>query len=159
MSPNAGEGVSCGVSANEYSCAQGAQINCGDLTPYLTYGVNHQVVEKSCFPSCSCLLRTVISKLMNPPTFNMANNDFLELQGCSVLFNYVIDLSPPPLLGLCSGHFRDGTDSRIKSTLCAQPNPISGPVLDDRCFRGTVFEILYYLLLFYIFKRKLRFAS
>ncbi len=26
---------SCGVSANEYSCAHGAQINFGDLTPYL----------------------------------------------------------------------------------------------------------------------------
>jgi hypothetical protein len=24
--------------ANEYSCAQGVQINFGDLTPYLTYG-------------------------------------------------------------------------------------------------------------------------
>jgi hypothetical protein len=30
----------CGVSANEYSCAHGAQINFGDLTPYLTYGYN-----------------------------------------------------------------------------------------------------------------------
>ncbi len=28
----------CGVSANEYSCTHGAQINFGDLTPYLTYG-------------------------------------------------------------------------------------------------------------------------
>jgi hypothetical protein len=36
MSPNAGEGV-CGVSANENSCTHGAQINFGDLTPYLTY--------------------------------------------------------------------------------------------------------------------------
>jgi hypothetical protein len=27
-----------GVSANEYSCTHGAQINFGDLTPYLTYG-------------------------------------------------------------------------------------------------------------------------
>ncbi len=26
-----------GVSANEYSCAHGAQINFGDLTPYITY--------------------------------------------------------------------------------------------------------------------------
>jgi hypothetical protein len=36
------EGGSCGVSANEYSCAHhvtyGAQINFGDLPPYLTYG-------------------------------------------------------------------------------------------------------------------------
>jgi hypothetical protein len=36
MSPNAGEG-GCGVSANEYSCAHGAQINFGDVTPYLIY--------------------------------------------------------------------------------------------------------------------------
>ncbi len=40
MSPNArawrGEGVA-GGSANEYSCAHGAQINFGDLTPFLTY--------------------------------------------------------------------------------------------------------------------------
>jgi hypothetical protein len=27
------------VSANEYSCAHGAQINFGDLTPYLTHGL------------------------------------------------------------------------------------------------------------------------
>jgi hypothetical protein len=42
MSPNAGggrglrgEGWGCGVSANEYNCAHEAQINFGDLTPYL----------------------------------------------------------------------------------------------------------------------------
>jgi hypothetical protein len=28
---------SCGVSANEYSCAHGAQINLGELTPYSTH--------------------------------------------------------------------------------------------------------------------------
>ncbi len=32
-----GEGRSSGVSANEYSCTHWAQINFGDLTPYLTY--------------------------------------------------------------------------------------------------------------------------
>jgi hypothetical protein len=37
MSPNAGGGGGCGFLANEYSCAHGAQINFGDLTPYLTY--------------------------------------------------------------------------------------------------------------------------
>ncbi len=41
MSPNAGEGGS-GASANEYSCAHGAQINFGDVTPYLTYGATEQ---------------------------------------------------------------------------------------------------------------------
>ncbi len=35
MSPNAvGEGGGCGVSANEYSCVHGVQINFGDLSPY-----------------------------------------------------------------------------------------------------------------------------
>ncbi len=42
ISPNAGgrggEG-SCGISANEYSCAHGAQISFGDLTPYLSYAL------------------------------------------------------------------------------------------------------------------------
>jgi hypothetical protein len=38
MSPNAeGRGGGSGVSANEYSCADGVQINFGDLAPYLTY--------------------------------------------------------------------------------------------------------------------------
>ncbi len=49
MSPNAGSagGVGCGVSANEYSCTTGAQINFGDLTPLLTYVWD---VWKSCEP-------------------------------------------------------------------------------------------------------------
>ncbi len=39
MSPNVeGGGEVCRVSVNEYSCAHGAQINFGDLTPFLTYG-------------------------------------------------------------------------------------------------------------------------
>jgi hypothetical protein len=37
MSPDAGGGGRCEVSANDYSCAHGAQINFGDLTPYFTY--------------------------------------------------------------------------------------------------------------------------
>ncbi len=40
MNPNAGGWERCGASANEYSCAHGAQINIGDLTPYLTYRCN-----------------------------------------------------------------------------------------------------------------------
>jgi hypothetical protein len=40
IAPNAGGG-GCGVSTNEYSCAHGAQINFGDLTPYLTYDLLH----------------------------------------------------------------------------------------------------------------------
>jgi hypothetical protein len=37
MSPNAGRGGIAGVSADENSCAHGAQMNFGDLTPYLTF--------------------------------------------------------------------------------------------------------------------------
>jgi hypothetical protein len=33
-------GGDCGVSANEHSCAHGAQINFGDLAPYLTYAAH-----------------------------------------------------------------------------------------------------------------------
>ncbi len=36
--PISGVGGGCGVSANKYSCAHGAQINFDDLTPYLIYG-------------------------------------------------------------------------------------------------------------------------
>jgi hypothetical protein len=45
MCPNAGGGGSCGVSANEYSCAHGAQINFGDPTPYLTYDIYQQPIR------------------------------------------------------------------------------------------------------------------
>ncbi len=45
MRPNAGWGRGvAGVSANEYSCAHGAQINFGDLTPYLTYAFSEHTV-------------------------------------------------------------------------------------------------------------------
>ncbi len=40
MRPNAGGGEGWGPSANEYSCAHGAQINFGDLSPYV---VTHTV--------------------------------------------------------------------------------------------------------------------
>ena len=42
MSPTAGGpgGGVCGVSAKDYKCANRAQLNFGDLTPYLTYGFN-----------------------------------------------------------------------------------------------------------------------
>jgi hypothetical protein len=48
-----GEGVNCGDSANEYSCAHGAQINFGDLTPYLTYGVSNTIDDDMlCWQIC-----------------------------------------------------------------------------------------------------------
>ncbi len=39
-----GGGGGCGASANEYSCAHGAPINFGDLTPYITYGISCHLV-------------------------------------------------------------------------------------------------------------------
>ena len=34
------------ISANEYSCAHGAQMNFGDLTPYLTYGCEDRILRR-----------------------------------------------------------------------------------------------------------------
>ncbi len=47
MSPKAGGGGSRGVSANEYSCANGAQLNFRDLTPYLTYVPNKRAEKRT----------------------------------------------------------------------------------------------------------------
>jgi hypothetical protein len=60
MSQNAEGGLRvAGVSANEYSCAHGAQINSGDLTPYLTYA---QI--KKVFSSFIWRIRSVLSKFV-----------------------------------------------------------------------------------------------
>jgi hypothetical protein len=40
-----GGGRGCGFSANEYSCAHGAQINFGFLTPYIIYGFTAAVIQ------------------------------------------------------------------------------------------------------------------
>jgi hypothetical protein len=48
------DGGSCGVLANEYSCAHEAQINFGDLTPYLTYAQDAPRVEKNGQPRVTC---------------------------------------------------------------------------------------------------------
>jgi hypothetical protein len=47
-----GVGRGFGVSANEFSCAHGAQINFGDLAPYLTYA-NHPSAKTAILPSFS----------------------------------------------------------------------------------------------------------
>jgi hypothetical protein len=39
-----GGGGGFGVLANGYICVHGAQINFGDLTPYLAYAVNQYVI-------------------------------------------------------------------------------------------------------------------
>jgi hypothetical protein len=67
IGPNAGRGGR-GVSAKDYSCAHGAQINFGNLTPYLTYvlytwcvytklGKNISAVFKALLEFVSVLLR------------------------------------------------------------------------------------------------------
>jgi hypothetical protein len=55
-----GEGRGCGITANEYSCAYGAQKKFGAITPYLTYAIKprqddqhriytiEQIYEKNC---------------------------------------------------------------------------------------------------------------
>ncbi len=45
-----------GLSQCEYSCAHGAQLNFGDLTPYLTYDPNHLL--------CLCILYTFYFHLL-----------------------------------------------------------------------------------------------
>jgi hypothetical protein len=43
--PKCGGGGGCKASATEHSCANGAQTNFGDLTPYLIYGGKTQLAE------------------------------------------------------------------------------------------------------------------
>jgi hypothetical protein len=61
MSPNAGNEGLCGVLANENSCTcTGAQINFGDLTPYLTNDLPQQHFLSGSFsPGTLSLLHTV----------------------------------------------------------------------------------------------------
>jgi hypothetical protein len=52
MSSNVGGGGGCGVLANEYSCAYGAQINFRDLTANLTYDHDGMYAKKWPLPLC-----------------------------------------------------------------------------------------------------------
>jgi hypothetical protein len=53
---------SCGVSANEFNCTHGAQINFGDLTPYLTYGPTW--LERLTYTFVVCLVRKFAKTIM-----------------------------------------------------------------------------------------------
>ncbi len=59
------EGGSCGVSAKkcEYSCTHGAQINFGDLTPYLTYEVKRV---------CKCVRKWALNYSAGCPSGNVS---------------------------------------------------------------------------------------
>ncbi len=54
----------CGVSDNKYSCAHGAQINFGDLIPYLTYD-----------PLCHISADSVTPKTLPPSPFQCPSAD------------------------------------------------------------------------------------
>jgi hypothetical protein len=77
---------SCGVSAHEYSCAHGAQINFGDLTPYLTYGVT--AVADAIKNINSIILKMIRRK--NKPQHKSQEiiNDELVFQFGTSLFTY-----------------------------------------------------------------------
>jgi hypothetical protein len=47
MRPNAGVGWGCGVTANEYSCAHGAQINFGDLTSFNPWEKSEKISNRN----------------------------------------------------------------------------------------------------------------
>jgi hypothetical protein len=70
MGPNEGvQGLDCGASANEYSCAHGAQINFGDITPYLTSGVDPiSTILKNCVVVLTILDPAVLKTKDTIPT-------------------------------------------------------------------------------------------
>jgi hypothetical protein len=70
--PNAagrGRGVA-GVSAKKYSCAHGAQINIGDLTPYFTYDSGGQLYETTGPGSQHSYIHVLVGDLYIP-TFGL----------------------------------------------------------------------------------------
>jgi hypothetical protein len=60
MSPNAGGG-GCGVSANEQICAHGAQMNFGDLTPYLAMHTVYLAAKAIITGAFSCKKKASLS--------------------------------------------------------------------------------------------------
>ncbi len=61
MTPNAGGG-GCDVSVDEYSCTHGAQINFGDLIPYLTPMIEATGKERS-FENLSIITKIKVKHL------------------------------------------------------------------------------------------------
>jgi hypothetical protein len=63
------------LSANEYSCAHGAQINFGDLTPYLTYG------GEGCYTSdLLCWLTVIWSGIPTDSLWKVSTRDDLNIK-------------------------------------------------------------------------------
>ncbi len=92
-----GEGGSCGVSANEYSCTHGAQINFGDLTPYLTYAepyrrANSPLLRLWFYPSG----KSWTNKQYRRHQGKMSSSKKLPCKG--TMRQVSICLRPPPLL-------------------------------------------------------------
>ncbi len=70
-----GGGGGCGVSANEFSCAHGAQISFGDLTPYLTYDYCTVSVLGKVLIFLESRLKQKVSLICDRP-IGVSNHDF-----------------------------------------------------------------------------------
>jgi hypothetical protein len=94
VSQNTGGGGSLRVSANEYSCAHGAQINFGDLTPYLTYdfvSVNWSSVHaSSLIMSPLPPLSFILAENPSPPKTTLGvQKYYLRKKGTEAVFHEV----------------------------------------------------------------------
>ncbi len=81
MSPTAGGGGGCGVSANEYSCAHLAQINFEDLTPYLPYKYSPTTSHTSTFLTAIFHQSLISIPLVNKYTVELTQSlEFLNFK-------------------------------------------------------------------------------
>ncbi len=97
-------GGGCGISANEYSCAHGAQINFGDLTPYLTY-VSYEYwciyVSPICVYTMYGMQKKATHGINTRHKSKMSSSKKFTCKG--TLWQVFICLRPHPLLGSCLG--------------------------------------------------------
>jgi hypothetical protein len=69
----------CKVSANEYSCTHGNQINCEDIIPNLTFDFNNILQQNKAFRiSCRLTARIISSSFYKPIKERVAWADSLE---------------------------------------------------------------------------------
>jgi hypothetical protein len=88
-----GGGGCCGVSANKYSCAHGAQINIGNLTSYLTYGLHVRLFNRKvgpiieAFPAATWSLFTPAPELGGKISVHFATLVILVLRSAKVQYS------------------------------------------------------------------------